>query len=182
MPRTVVKEAGWGGYQCFPECSFAMTMEDKAYVFPRPEHHDLAEKTRCIFKRCLSRLPPANAASDGCRPLRMSFSCRCILHNYASIASQAKVSKSIRWRGEFVPKPCGAYIPVSLRKSFIMPRFARCRAAPGAIADHHDGPPHQTKNRDLTGQRDAGRHRRTRSRLKTCSGRVENVGAGFILA
>ena len=157
-------------------------IEGKTNIIPRSEHHDLAEKARCVFKRCPGRLPPANAASDGCRPLRMSFSCRCILHNYASIASQAKVSKSIRWRGEFVPKPCGAYIPVSLRKSFIMPRFARCRAAPGAIADHHDGPPHQTKNRDLTGQRDAGRHRRTRSRLKTCSGRVENVGAGFILA
>lgn len=92
MPRTVVKEAGWGGYQCFPECSFAMTMEDKAYVFPRAEHHDLAEKTRCIFKRCLSRLPPANAPSDGSEPVSISFSCQRALHDYGSLANRAQMS------------------------------------------------------------------------------------------
>jgi hypothetical protein len=80
MPRTVVKEAGWGGSQRFTEYGFPMMIEDKTDVRPCSELHDLAEKERCVFKRCVSRPPPANAPSDGSQPFTISFCCPHALH------------------------------------------------------------------------------------------------------
>jgi len=81
MPRTIVKEAGWGGSQRFTEYGFTMMIEDKTDVRPCSELHDLAEKERCVFKRCVRRPPPANAPSDGSQPFRISFCCPHALHN-----------------------------------------------------------------------------------------------------
>ena len=50
MPRTVVKEAGRGGSQRFAEYVLTMMIEDKTDVRPRSEHHDLADKERCVFE------------------------------------------------------------------------------------------------------------------------------------
>jgi hypothetical protein len=81
MPRTVIKEAGWGRSQRFPERGLPMMIKDKADVHPRSEHHDLTEKDRRVFKRCASRPPPANAPSDGSQPFRIVFCCQHALHN-----------------------------------------------------------------------------------------------------
>jgi hypothetical protein len=46
-------------------------IENETNVIPDSEHHDPAEKNRGVGQRCVSRLPPANAPSDGYQPCKM---------------------------------------------------------------------------------------------------------------
>jgi hypothetical protein len=88
MPGPIVKEARWSGSQRFAECSLAIMTEGKTGIIPRSKHHDLTEKTRCVFQRCLSRLPPANTPSDGSELVRIPFHCQWAFHNYNRIANR----------------------------------------------------------------------------------------------
>ena len=71
VPRTVVKEPGWGSSQGVAERGFPIMIENETNVIPDSEHHDPAEKNRGVGQRCVSRLPPANAPSDGYQPCKM---------------------------------------------------------------------------------------------------------------
>lgn len=88
MPRTVVKEAGWSRSQCVAESGFPITINDKINVVPRSKLHDPTKEERYVFKRCVSRLPPANAASDGSKPFRIPFCYPPPLHNDNRIADR----------------------------------------------------------------------------------------------
>jgi hypothetical protein len=109
MPGTVVKEAGRGGSQRFTEYSFTMMIEDKTDVRPRSEHHDLADKERCVIKCCVSGLPPANPPSDGGQPFRTFFCCQRTLHNFLIQKKYNKLGVNVElgsvqqmWRDEWV--------------------------------------------------------------------------------
>jgi len=88
MPRPIVKEARWSGSQRFAECSFAIMTEGKTGIVPRAKNHDLTEKALCVFQRCLRRLPPANAPSDGSELVGIPFRCHQAFHNYNRIANR----------------------------------------------------------------------------------------------
>src|SRR5947209_9367034 len=80
MPGTVVKQTRRGGAQGLTESRFAMPSESKTNILPSPEHHDAAQKERCVFQRYVSRLPPTNASRDGSQPFRIIFPSQCRFH------------------------------------------------------------------------------------------------------
>jgi hypothetical protein len=92
MPRTVIKEAGWSGLQRVAECSFPISVNYETNVVPYSELHDLTKKARRVFERCVSRLPPTNAPSNGSQSFRITLCPLPALHSVNTITNRLSVS------------------------------------------------------------------------------------------